>query len=454
MMEKLLTEKWRNAAPNELAVVLRHFSLNNFSARLLCILIITAAFEPAWLSARTVLEAGNSTQWKYLDDAAEPDPGWRQASYDDSHWKSGHAPLGFGERRITTQVNSGPDVRSRPITTWFRRPFEAPQLRPGERLVVLLSVDDGAILYLNGYEVARVNMPPAAVDSATFASRALSDDAEGYYHRLPIPLEPVRQGQTNVVAVEVHQASSVSSDLFFDLALKVLPALEPEAEVQAAAREVIELYHRRHCIGPGVRIPDGYLDGGRRMLIDTAGRAASRREILLVNRARDVELAADLAFARSDELRAMPELGRAQRIVAHIDSRTTPPGGPRWVFATAERLEIECANKPVLIGDWVDQCQAGVCRHRALLFKVLADEAGLRAALVRGNLAHNGPPGFAHAWNELELEDGRHLLVDIMRNGRQPTFPATDDRQVIEQYLKVDGTAWYDHLDATENDAP
>jgi hypothetical protein len=179
------------------------------------------------------------------------------------------------------------------------------------------------------------------------------------------------------------------------------------------------------------------------MLIDTAGRAASAREILMLDRERDKELAADLDFARSAELRTLPPLERALRIAAHIDDRTTPPGGPSWVFPTAARLEMEFANKPLLLGDWVDQCQAGVCRHRALLFKVLADEAGLRAALVRGNFAPNGPPGAEHAWNELEQEDGRRRLVDVMHHGGQATFPALSDPEVVKHYLKVDGTPWY-----------
>lgn len=412
--------------------------------RILAAVLVSLFSQPAWLPARTILQAGRTTVWKYLDVGAEPDAGWRQLGYDDLHWKSGRAPLGFGEARIATQVNPGPDERHRPITTWIRREFEAPKLKPGERLVVLVSVDDGAILYLNGFEVARINMPEGPIGGDTFARQTVGNDEEGFYHRLPMPTQPLRQNETNLLAVEVHQASLVSSDLFFDLALKVSPAVEREAEVPPAALDVVRLYHRRHYVGPGVRIPDGFVDGGRRMLIDTAGRAASAREILAIDRARDAELAGDLIFAGSADLRALPPLERAQRIAAHLDERTTPPGGPRWVFPTASRLEMEFANKPLFIGDWVDQCQAGVCRHRALLFKVLADAAGLRTALVRGNFAPNGPPGFAHTWNELELDDGRHLLVDVMHNGGEAIFPALSDPQVVERYLKVDGRPWYE----------
>lgn len=412
-------------------------------SRLLKAALVVLVWQPRLSVARTILEAGGATVWTYRDEGTQPDIGWRKPGYDDSSWKSGRAPLGFGEARISTRIHAGPDERHRPVTAWFRREFEAPQLKHGERLVVLLAVDDGAVVYLNGGEIARINMPEGAIDGATFAQRAVGDNDEGFYYRLPVAGQQVQPQGTNVLAVEVHQASRISSDLFFDLALKILPAVEREAEVPAGVRDVVTMYHRRHNVGPGTRIPDGFLDGGRQMLIDTAGRAASAREILVVDRTRDAELAADLAFARSSELRALAPLARAERIAAHIHERTTPPGGTRWVFPTAERLQVEYANKLLLIGDWVDQCQAGVCRHRALLFKLLADEAGLRSALVRGIFAPQGPPGFAHAWNEIELADGGRLLVDVMRHGGEAEFPAVTDPQVVERYLKPDGTPWY-----------
>ena len=73
-------------------------------------------------------------------------------------------------------------------------------------------------------------------------------------------------------------------------------------DVPDAALHVTQTYNERHYVGPDVKIPDGYLDGGRHMAIDAKHRATSEREILRVDRRRDVELARDLAFARSREL--------------------------------------------------------------------------------------------------------------------------------------------------------
>jgi hypothetical protein len=406
------------------------------------VLLAAILAQPALVAARTILPAGRATTWKYLDTAVEPGATWRDIDYDDAAWKSGPAPLGFGESAIVTAVHSGPDNEHRPITTWFRHAFDGPKLAAGESLVVSTCIDDGAIFYLNGQEIGRANMPAGPVQAATPALKTIGNDREGFYQRLRVPAKLLRAGQKNVLAVEVHQASANSSDLFFDLALKVVPA-DAESVAPAAAREVVELYNQRHFVGPDVKIPDGYIDGGRRMKLDAGSGAVSGREILMVDRSRDKPLADDLAFARSPELKALPTLERIQRLAARIDREMTPPGGLRWVDETTEQLEAELTNKPVLIGEWLDQCQAGVCRHRALLFKILADEAGLHAALVRGNFASKGPPGFPHAWNEVTLDDGQRVIVDIMHHGGKAVFPPITDPSVIRRYLKVDGTSWY-----------
>ena len=117
-----------------------------------------------------------------------------------------------------------------------------------------------------------------------------------------------------MLGVEVHQATATSSDLYFDLALKVLPAVTSEVEASDAVQEVNKRFNKEHYLGPGVHIPDGYIDGGRRMVLDDGGHATSGREILLLDRSRDLELAEDLAFARSHELKALPPRERIQRI--------------------------------------------------------------------------------------------------------------------------------------------
>jgi hypothetical protein len=179
------------------------------------------------------------------------------------------------------------------------------------------------------------------------------------------------------------------------------------------------------------------------MLVSEAGGVASPREILLVDRTLDVALESHRAFARSEEVRALPQLQRIQRLAAHIDRAATPPGGERWVGPSIDQITREFVNKPLLLGDVLDQCQSGVCRHRALLFKILADDAGLKTALVRGNFAKSATNTFAHAWNEVTLDNGRRVLVDVMHHGGKPVFLEITAPYVVKHYLKENDTPWY-----------
>ncbi|MEN6498198.1 MAG: EDR1-related protein [Thermoguttaceae bacterium] len=406
------------------------------------LLLAIVAFRPGLLSARSIVEAGNATVWRYLDDGKEPEAAWREVDFDDSHWKSGKAPLGYGRERLGTDVGWGTDTKQKFITTWMRHTFDRPDLKPGERLVLVFCVDDGAVFYLNGQELGRDNLTSGPLTANTTAPRAIGSKGEGFYLRMPVPVSALRPGR-NVLAVEVHQCAPQSHDLFFDLAIKTMPPEGPMPAVPAAARNVVDAFNRQHYIGPGTNIPDGYEDGGRQMTVDAEGRANSHREVLRVDRTNDVELARDLAFARSAELQALPPLERARRLAIHIHQATTPPGGLRWVGKTTAQLQKEFSNRPVLIGDWVDQCQAGVCRHRSLLFKILADEAGLKASLVRGNYAGASERGSPHVWNEIILDDGRHLLVDVMLQRDRQGFPEVTAPDVARRYLRVDNTPWY-----------
>ena len=425
-------------APPKIMKTLRHSAICLVTGLLLTFVVS----RPNALSARSIVEAGNATVWKFCDDGIEPNARWRDVDFDDSHWKSGKAPLGYGRTGLNTKVGWGTDKANKFITTWFRHTFDRPELKPGERLAIVFCVDDGAVFYLNGREFGRENMPDGPLTANTLAPRAIDTDDEGFYLRRSVPASWLRPGR-NVLAVEVHQCSPKSHDVFFDLALKTMPPDMLTPAVPVKAMEVVKAFNRRHYIGSDVRIPDGYEDGGRAMKLDVEGYATSQREILRVDRTSDVELARELAFARSPQLQALPPLERARRLAVYIDRETTPPGGLRWVGETATQLEKEFCNKPVLIGDWVDQCQAGVCRHRSLLFKILADEAGLKAALVRGNYAGTSATGAPHAWNEIVVDDGRRLLVDVMLKGDRQDFPEVTSPPVVRHYLRVDNTPWY-----------
>jgi hypothetical protein len=78
--------------------------------------------------------------------------------------------------------------------------------------------DDGAVVYLNGQEIVRSNMPSAEINYRTLASSVVEVPGESVFHEFDIDIGLLRQGN-NVLAVEIHQANTSSTDISFDLSL-------------------------------------------------------------------------------------------------------------------------------------------------------------------------------------------------------------------------------------------
>ncbi len=155
-----------------------------------------------------------SSRWSYLDGGVAPAASWAEESFDDSSWKSGPAELGFGDGDERTVMKKGA------ITYWLRRTVTAPDLTGYHSATLSLVRDDGAVVYVNGVEVARTNMPSGAITPSTRAVEALYGRPEWEWTSYSVPLELLHPG-SNVVAVELHQANSSSSDTSFDLRLDV-----------------------------------------------------------------------------------------------------------------------------------------------------------------------------------------------------------------------------------------
>ena len=158
--------------------------------------------------------------WKYLDNGTDQGASWSQVGYDDSGWKSGPGQLGFGDGDEATVVGFGPNAGQKYITTYFRRSFTATAVP--STLTLRMIDDDGAVVYVNGTEVARENMPAGAVSSSTLAATNRSGAAENAVRTFTVPASLINVG-TNVVSAEIHQDAANSSDLSFDASLTSTP---------------------------------------------------------------------------------------------------------------------------------------------------------------------------------------------------------------------------------------
>jgi hypothetical protein len=156
--------------------------------------------------------------WKYLDNGTDQSSTWTALNFDDAAWSQGNAKLGYGDDDNITTLSYGSDANNKHITYYFRKEFSLTDLSEIISLQAQLLRDDGAIVYLNGTEVIRTNLPDGNIDFHTMASDFVDDAHETTYYSFNLPLEQLMEGK-NVIAVEIHQYSATSSDIGFDLEL-------------------------------------------------------------------------------------------------------------------------------------------------------------------------------------------------------------------------------------------
>lgn len=196
------------------------------SMTLLALISTTLVALPAFGGDFPLIFQGST--WSFLDDGSDQGTAWRGAAFDDTSWQQGAAQLGYGDGDEVSTVRcrqsmptgtacaaGGPADKI--ITTYFRRAFQVRDPGSISGLKIRLQVDDGAVIYLNGEEIERVNMPAGEIAFDTLAAGAATNENGFANHNAPANALVVGR---NVLAVEVHQHSQDSSDVSFDLRLR------------------------------------------------------------------------------------------------------------------------------------------------------------------------------------------------------------------------------------------
>src|SRR4029434_6571087 len=122
----------------------------------------------------TLVPAGSV--WRYLDNGSNQGTAWRALNFGDSSWASGPAQLGYGDGDEATVVSYGPNSAAKYITTYLRRSVTVGDVSAYTGLPPNLRRDDGIVVYLNGVEIYRNNLPSGAISYTTLASTAAADD--------------------------------------------------------------------------------------------------------------------------------------------------------------------------------------------------------------------------------------------------------------------------------------
>jgi hypothetical protein len=170
----------------------------------------------------------SNTAWRYLDNGTDQGTNWLLAAFDDSSWSNALAELGYGDDDEATRVedNATPGYLAsdsdRYTTTYFRRTFNVANANAIASLNFALERDDGAVVYLNGREIFRVNLPaaPTVITYQTLAPSSVEDTTD-FFTASPTNLVT----GTNYLAVEIHQNAANSSDISFNLDLRAAPVI-------------------------------------------------------------------------------------------------------------------------------------------------------------------------------------------------------------------------------------
>ncbi len=153
--------------------------------------------------------------WKYFDQGSLPAANWQVENFNDNGWQQGPAELGYGDGDEATTVSYGADAGNKYTTTYFRKTFTVADTIGLGNLSASIRVDDGAVVYLNGMEIYRINMPGGKVDYSTLA---LGTPSETSFNPFVIVKGLIKPGQ-NTITVELHQNAVTSSDISFDFDL-------------------------------------------------------------------------------------------------------------------------------------------------------------------------------------------------------------------------------------------
>jgi len=180
--------------------------------------------------------------WRY--DASGNDLGtnWRGTNYDDSAWAQGRGVLGndngnnpFVQSLTNTVLPLTTTEGAMIVTYYFRAHFQYTG-GPPTSLIFTNLIDDGVVVYLNGQEVYRMNMPTGAVSAAT---QPLQNAETTSFTDITVPYtNNFLQTGDNLIAAELHQFNQ-PADINLGLTLGVIIVTNNPAAAGVILNEVL-----------------------------------------------------------------------------------------------------------------------------------------------------------------------------------------------------------------------
>lgn len=174
----------------------------------------------------TISVISHKENWNFFDENKVPGSDWTKVSFNDNAWKKGNAPLGYGGLGHTTSINYGSNSSNKYPAAYFRKKVTINNLAAKEQFEITILADDGAVVYLNGQEVGRTNMPNGTILHSSYASGCNN----GEYTTFSVSKNILKEGE-NQLAVEVHQCNASSSDLIMDMEMTCHESISGSNEI-------------------------------------------------------------------------------------------------------------------------------------------------------------------------------------------------------------------------------
>ncbi len=175
-----------------------------------------------WTNAPDSALIPENSFWRYRHSFGAPDTSWNSTAYLDNNWNEGISPLGYNaqlaDMDCATPIGDTSDPSTLHTTAYFRKKFTVLQPALITNLIMRTRLKDGMIVYLNGAEVCRYNMPQTAIDHTTLANAPMPSfnwNTRTLDHTLLV------RG-INTLAVEIHKFSATGTALLLDLSLTAL----------------------------------------------------------------------------------------------------------------------------------------------------------------------------------------------------------------------------------------
>lgn len=173
-----------------------------------------------WAHAEVIVPP--TSEWKYLHPTDGKDPKqsvpdfhktFFNADFDDSSWKSGKDSAGesggfaYGEEEFKGVDLGQPEKPEDRKTAYFRLKFKTTS--PQKDVVLKCRRDDAILVYLDGKEVLRDNLPDGPDSYDMFAKSTINEEAK----LETFPLKVELPAGDHLLAISVHNRAEGSSDL-------------------------------------------------------------------------------------------------------------------------------------------------------------------------------------------------------------------------------------------------